>query len=219
MLDLNRGMWGAWSWHPHCVSTSAEFAERGGAVMTTHGTFSRILVPTDFSRGSEKAWEMAKRMAADFGAELVLLHVLPATPLNVEMQLEAEERRAELRSLQAAHQLGIPRAEEPAAPAARVFEGPFTKETLLEFSPAGRAWAELLEAWATGGHRLGAKVRLVLRVGLAHHEILDEAEEAKVDLVLMATHGRGEVHRLLVGSVADRVIRMATCPVLTVKAA
>jgi nucleotide-binding universal stress UspA family protein len=187
--------------------------------MTTHGTFSRILVPTDFSSGSEKAWDLAQRMAADFGAELVLLHVLPATPLDVEMQLEAEERRAELRSLQAEHQLGIPRADEAAAPAARVFEGPFTKKTLLEFSSAGRAWAEMLEAWATRGHRAGAKVRIVLRVGAPYREIVDEAEESKVDLVLLATHGRGEIHRLLVGSVADRVIRMATCPVLTVKAA
>ena len=82
--------------------------------MTTQGTFARILVPTDFSRGSERAWEMAQRMAADFGAELVLLHVLPATPLNMEMLLEAEERQAELRSLQAEHQLGIPRAERNA---------------------------------------------------------------------------------------------------------
>ena len=188
-------------------------------MMTTQGTFARILVPTDFSRGSEKAWEMAQRLATDFGAELVLLHVLPATPLNVEMQLEAEERQAELRSLQAYHQLGIPRADEPVTPAARVFEGPFTKKTSLEFSPAGRAWADILEAWAAKGARGGAKVRTVLRVGVPYREILTEAEESKVDLVMMATHGRGEIHRLLVGSVADRVIRMAACPVLAVKEA
>jgi len=36
---------------------------------------------------------------------------------------------------------------------------------------------------------------------------------------MMDTNGRGEIHLLLVGSVADRVIRMAACPVLTVKAA
>ena len=187
--------------------------------MTTQGTFARILVPTDFSRGSERAWEMAQRMAADFGAELILLHVRPATPLNMDMLLEAEERQAELRSLQAEHQLGIPRVDENPTPVARVFEGPFTTKTLLEFSAAGRAWAEMLEAWATKGHRVGAKVRIVLRVGAPYQEILTEAEESKADLVLLATHGRGEIHRLLVGSVADRVIRMAPCPVLTVKAA
>ena len=177
--------------------------------MMTRGTFARILVPTDFSRGSEAAWGMAQRLAADLGAEIILLHVLPATPLNVEMQLEAEERQAELRSLQAEHQLGIPRADEATTPAARVFEGPFTTKTLLEH----------LGPRAARGQHVGAKVRVVLRVGAPYREIVTEAEESKVDLVLMATHGRGEIHRLLVGSVADRVIRMAPCPVLAIKAA
>ena len=43
-----------------------------------------------------------------------------------------------------------------------------------------------------------------------YREVLSEAH---ADLVLLATHGRGEIHRLLVGRVADRVIRMAPCPV------
>jgi nucleotide-binding universal stress UspA family protein len=37
--------------------------------------------------------------------------------------------------------------------------------------------------------------------------------------VVIASHGHGNLHSLLIGSVADRVIRMAACPVLTVKAA
>jgi nucleotide-binding universal stress UspA family protein len=57
----------------------------------------------------------------------------------------------------------------------------------------------------------------VLRVGVPYRE--SSAARTTPDLVLLATHGRGEVHRLLVGSVADRVIRMAPCPVLTVKEA
>jgi nucleotide-binding universal stress UspA family protein len=188
--------------------------------MTTEGMFSRILVPTDFSEGSEKAWATAQRMALSYGAELVLLHVLPGTPLDVEMRLEAEERKAELRSRQAEHQLGIPRVDdEEVAPASRVFEGPFTRTTLREFSPAGRAWAEMLETWATRARLAGAKVRTVLRVGVPYREVLSEAKDSKVDLVLLATHGRGEIHRLLVGSVADRVIRMAPCPVFTLKEA
>jgi nucleotide-binding universal stress UspA family protein len=185
--------------------------------MASQGMFSRILVPTDFSAGSDRAWPMALRMAANFGAELVLLHVLPGTPLDVAMQLEAEERRAERRTLQAAHQLGIPRAEEDPPASRLIFEGPFTSGTLGEFSLEGRAWAEILEAWAARARDAGAKVRTVLRVGVPYREVLDEAKESQADLVLLATHGRGEVHRLLVGSVADRVIRMGACPVLTVK--
>ncbi len=47
--------------------------------------------------------------------------------------------------------------------------------------------------------------------------IVDYAREADVDLVIMGTHGRGAVAKLLMGSVAERVVRTATCPVLTVR--
>lgn len=189
--------------------------------MTPQGMFSRILVPTDFSAGSEKAWSMAQRLAGTIGSELVLLHVLPVTPLDMEARLEQEERQAELRSKIAAHQLGVPRAEEAAAPAARtkVFEGPFTSEALGELSGAGRAWVQKLEAWADKARAAGCKVRTVLRVGVPYQEVVAQVKESQVDLVLMATHGWGEIHRLLVGSVTDKVIRMAPCPVLTFKEA
>jgi nucleotide-binding universal stress UspA family protein len=49
-------------------------------------------------------------------------------------------------------------------------------------------------------------------------EILDEAQESKVDLIVMGTHGRSGLGRLLMGSVAESVVRKAACPVLTVKA-
>jgi nucleotide-binding universal stress UspA family protein len=186
--------------------------------MTAEGLFPRILVPTDFSAGSKKAWSLAQRVAATLGAELVLLHVLPSTPLDT---LEREERRAELHRLQAEHQLGIPRAdeEEETVPGRRVFEGPLTGEALQEFSAAGREWAAMLEQWASAGRAAGCKVRTMFRVGVPYREVVAAAKDERADLVLLATHGRGQIHRLLVGSVADRVIRMAPCPVLTVKEA
>lgn len=47
--------------------------------------------------------------------------------------------------------------------------------------------------------------------------IAEYAKEAKVDLIIMGTHGRGGVAHWLMGSVAERVVRTATCPVLTVR--
>lgn len=47
--------------------------------------------------------------------------------------------------------------------------------------------------------------------------IVDYAREAQIDLIVIGTHGRGGVSRLLMGSVAERVVRMAPCPVLTVR--
>lgn len=48
-------------------------------------------------------------------------------------------------------------------------------------------------------------------------EILRDAEERDVDLIVMGTHGRGFLPHLLMGSVAERVVRHAPCPVLTVR--
>ena len=47
--------------------------------------------------------------------------------------------------------------------------------------------------------------------------IVDYARETQVDLIVMGTHGRGAMAHLLMGSVAERVVRTAPCPVLTVR--
>lgn len=56
-----------------------------------------------------------------------------------------------------------------------------------------------------------------LLVGDAATEILEKAEEVHCDLIVMGTHGRSGLDRLLMGSVAEQVVRKAPCPVLTVK--
>jgi universal stress protein A len=48
-------------------------------------------------------------------------------------------------------------------------------------------------------------------------EILGVAREARCDLIVMGTHGRTGLGRMLLGSVAEKVVRKAACPVLTVK--
>jgi nucleotide-binding universal stress UspA family protein len=62
------------------------------------------------------------------------------------------------------------------------------------------------------------KVEHRLVEGFAAEGILDAAKEAKADLIVMGTHGRTGFNRLLMGSVAEEVLRKATCPVLTIKA-
>lgn len=47
--------------------------------------------------------------------------------------------------------------------------------------------------------------------------IAEYAKDANADLIVMGTHGRGGVAHLLMGSVAERVVRIAPCPVLTVR--
>lgn len=62
------------------------------------------------------------------------------------------------------------------------------------------------------------RARFVLRVGGAAREILAYVRDHPgIDLIVMATHGRGGVARLMMGSVTDKVLRSAPCPVLTVR--
>ena len=58
----------------------------------------------------------------------------------------------------------------------------------------------------------------VVKAGTSAASVITEfAKEAKIDLIVMSTHGRGFVGHLFIGSVAERVVRIAPCPVLTVR--
>lgn len=61
----------------------------------------------------------------------------------------------------------------------------------------------------------GVEVHTHVRTGFPPEEILAEAAESKADLIVIGTHGRTGVERVLLGSVAERVIRAAKIPVLT----
>jgi nucleotide-binding universal stress UspA family protein len=63
------------------------------------------------------------------------------------------------------------------------------------------------------------KASYTVRTGNPHQEILREAEEKGVDLIVLATHGHSGVEHMLFGSTADRVVRHASCPVLTIRPA
>ncbi|MDO8282501.1 MAG: universal stress protein [Thermodesulfovibrionia bacterium] len=53
--------------------------------------------------------------------------------------------------------------------------------------------------------------------GIPHEETIRMATEEKIDLIVMGTYGRTGLDRLLFGSTAERVVRKAPCPVLTVR--
>ena len=146
----------------------------------TGSVFYRIIVPTDFSAGSEGAWLLARRVAAMSGGELVLAHVLVEAPVYRE--------------------------------------SPFAMARVREVFAAARTWVETsLEAWVGKARAEGLRARSALRTGLAHEEIVALATDERADLIVLGTHGRGGVDRALLGSVADRVVRLAPCPVLTVR--
>jgi len=61
------------------------------------------------------------------------------------------------------------------------------------------------------------KVRAIIGHGSAAKEIIRLAEEEKTDLIVISTHGLSGWHHLVVGSVAEKVIRTAPCPVFAVR--
>jgi universal stress protein A len=56
-----------------------------------------------------------------------------------------------------------------------------------------------------------------VRTGKPHQEILMEADEQDVDLIIVATHGHTGVEHMLFGSTAERLVRNARCPVITIR--
>ena len=90
---------------------------------------------------------------------------------------------------------------------------PLTLEQLAR-TEAGTQMKDLVDAL----HRLGiGSVTSRVGVGDPAHEILDLARVGKFDLIVMGTHGRHGIAHALLGSVAEKVVRRATCPVLTVR--
>jgi nucleotide-binding universal stress UspA family protein len=81
-----------------------------------------------------------------------------------------------------------------------------------------RAIASSLEGVKARALRAKVDVDVSLRRGTPWAEITAAAMETKADLVVMGTRGRRGVARALLGSVAERVVRTAPCPVLTVHA-
>lgn len=63
------------------------------------------------------------------------------------------------------------------------------------------------------------RAKSVLRAGVAWDEIIAAAASSQADLIVIGTHGRRGVSRALLGSVAERVVRLSPVPVLTVRGA
>jgi nucleotide-binding universal stress UspA family protein len=139
-----------------------------------------ILLTTDFSDTSKRAFGPAATLARKFGAEILLVYVeedrLP--PLVVEYMAVGVDEILGQQVDRAKQRLG---------------------ETVAELA----AQVERVEP--------------LVAMGTPHVEIVRLAEERDVDLIVIATHGRGFISHAILGSTAERVLRRAPCPVLIVR--
>lgn len=144
------------------------------------GTWQTIMLATDFSDVSERAFEHAIGLCTSFGARLYIVHAytLPAYIAPIEGSFVAPPEYATALSDRLQQQLTALRE---------------------------RARAKIAQA----------DTKLVL--GVAYAEVPRLAEELGADLIIVGTHGRTGLRHAFIGSVAERIVRLASCPVLCVR--
>jgi nucleotide-binding universal stress UspA family protein len=140
----------------------------------------RILIPIDFSEGSQQALRYGLEVASKFQARLYIMHVwdLPVTGGLLPVE-------------------------------------PYPEMVFTEEQGVAR---ERLRRLTDDLKTEGIDAEAIFVFGKAYVEIVKVAAEVEADLIVLATHGRGGISHLLMGSVAEKVVRLAPCPVLTVRA-
>ena len=140
-----------------------------------------IVAPVDFSDHSHAAVNVAGDYASRLGAELLLVHAVPAIPK-------------------------LP------SPGTIFHEAEYENELRKQ---AEEQLKRLAQDLAKRGVRARTEVGIANDVGM---EILRIAEHNHADLIVIATHGMTGWHKLAFGSVTEKVVKMAACPVLVLRA-
>lgn len=143
-------------------------------------SFSTILFATDFSEGSDNAFDYALSLARQYSARLVLIHVI--------------NEPVDLRGFYVPH-ISFENLEKEIEDGARKMMEQFCSKHLKGF--------ENFEQSVTSG--------------VPAEEIVKKADACGAELIIMGTHGRKGMDHLLFGSTAERVVRTASCPVMTVR--
>lgn len=100
------------------------------------------------------------------------------------------------------------------------YGGPFyEQEPSLSIAPLDQSIKEELEKrlLAEVPEKIQNRVETTILFGVPFVEIIKAAREKDIDLIVIGTHGRTGIAHMLIGSVAEKVVRKAPCPVLTVK--
>jgi nucleotide-binding universal stress UspA family protein len=154
--------------------------------------YRNVIVAVDGSELAEKALPHAESVARRYGARLRLLRAV--IPLE--------------RVIADTAQLGLTAAHAtPAVDAAEIVDA--------ERDEAGVYLARLAERFRA----MGIAVETSTPEGPPEQAILEASREWPADLIVMTTHGRTGLGRLVFGSVAEAVLRSAPCPVLLVRVA
>jgi nucleotide-binding universal stress UspA family protein len=150
---------------------------------------TRILAPTDFSKYSGFAMEWAAYMAQCMKADLLLLHVLTEEEGKIIEEVIGEGAVVQ-----------IPRG---------------IRQNVVE--ERQKRMIDQYEMVVSREIKASLKVEQMIRIGVPFLEIVRVAKERDVDLIVLGTHGRTGLSHALIGSVAEKVVHHAHCPVLSIK--
>lgn len=173
----------------------------------------RIMVALDGSKHSEKALDLGSDIAAKYGAELVLLHVLSDKPLT-----DAERHMAEVEYLDEL-------ASSLAATAIDSGGDPQTRAQLMlqHYSDLAHRFREALgqrlmsQSRARARERGVRSVQTLLEDGDPAATISRLAKGLHVDMLFLGSRGLGDAKGLLMGSVSHKVAHLAECTCVSVK--
>jgi nucleotide-binding universal stress UspA family protein len=156
--------------------------------------FKRILCPVDLSSFSLEALKLGVKMAQGAGASLYILHVIdnPYDELYMKSITQTDPALLELYKREPLRRSRIVKATVEHAEVSLKY---FCHDAVQSLP----------------------KVRYLVLSGNPFEKILEATEDHRIDLIVLATHGRTGLKRLLIGNVAEKVVRHAPCPVLTVK--
>ena len=161
--------------------------------------FTHILIPTDFSEPANRALHYALEEATFHHATVTLLHVLPArTGTDVYFIAGRPGARTDFEPA-LERRLGTSTPPQPMVVLHDHHEAALTQ--LRDLMPAS-----FQGTWDVD-----------VTAGPPAETIVHVAHERDADLIVIGTHGRTGLSHVLLGSVAEKVVRLAPCPVLTVK--
>lgn len=176
--------------------------EVADAATQTEGLFRSLLIPVDFSEYSVVALRYAAALAERFASSMIVLHVIPRETTARAMQQRVGAPRMPLLGPLALYGAGDVPPDVQEEVVVDLREQAYT--ALQAFVPA-----------SLGKHA----VELRVVVGHPFERIIETAVHEKVAMIILGTHGRTGLTHAIMGSVAERVVRLAPCPVLTVKSA
>jgi universal stress protein A len=167
----------------------------------TNMAFAHVLVPTDFSEPATRALRCAIEEATLHGATVTLLHVLsPNSGTNVYYVTGAPEPGPQAGfDPVVGGRIGAPPSVEPT-----VVRRDYSQEALGRLQDlVPDAFQDRWQVEVATGHPADTIVRI--------------AQERNIDLIIMGTNGRTGLQHAFLGSVAEKVVRLAPCPVMTVR--